>query len=82
MNIGFDEETAVEEFIIPIRDKNQVVKARYALKDTDIEKNALMSEHYIEISFALDISLSLCVQIISSGKAKSISSRKIIRPMR
>ena len=53
--IGFDEETAVEEFIIPIRDKNQVVKARYALKDTDIEKNALMSEHYIEISFALDI---------------------------
>lgn len=55
MNIGFDEETAVEEFIIPIRDKNQVVKARYALKDTDIEKNALMSEHYIEISFALDI---------------------------
>lgn len=52
--IGFDEETAVEEFIIPIRDKNQVVKARYALKDTDIEKNALMSEHYIEISFALD----------------------------
>lgn len=55
MNIGFDENTAVEEFIIPIRDKNQVVKARYALKDTDIEKNALMSEHYIEISFALDI---------------------------
>lgn len=53
--IGFDEETAVKEFIIPIRDKNQVVKARYALKDTDIEKNALMSEHYIEISFALDI---------------------------
>lgn len=53
--IGFDEETAVEEFIIPIRDKNQVVKARYALKDTDIEKNVLMSEHYIEISFALDI---------------------------
>lgn len=53
--IGFDEETAVEEFIIPIRDKNQVVKARYALKDTDIEKNALMGEHYIEISFALDI---------------------------
>lgn len=53
--IGFDEQTAVEEFIIPIRDKNQVVKARYALKDTDIEKNALMSEHYIEISFALDI---------------------------
>lgn len=53
--IGFDEETAVEEFIIPIRDKNQVVKARYALKDTDIEKNTLMSEHYIEISFALDI---------------------------
>lgn len=52
--IGFDEETAVEEFIIPIRDKNQVVKARYALKDTDIEKNALMSEHYIELSFALD----------------------------
>ncbi|WP_283687560.1 hypothetical protein [Dysgonomonas sp. Marseille-Q5470] len=52
--IGFDEETAIEEFIIPIRDKNQVVKARYALKDTDIEKNALMSEHYIEISFALD----------------------------
>lgn len=55
MNIGFDEETAVEEFIIPIRDKNQVVKARYALKDTDIEKNTLMGEHYIEISFALDI---------------------------
>ena len=54
--IGFDEETAVEEFIIPIRDKNQVVKARYALKDTDIEKNTLMGEHYIEISFALDIS--------------------------
>nr|DAL15336.1 MAG TPA_asm: tail protein [Caudoviricetes sp.] len=53
--IGFDEETAVEEFIIPIRDKNQVVKARYALKDTDIEKNTLMGEHYIEISFALDI---------------------------
>lgn len=53
--IGFDEETAVDEFIIPIRDKNQVVKARYALKDTDIEKNVLMSEHYIEISFALDI---------------------------
>lgn len=53
--IGFDEETAVEEFIIPIRDKNQVVKARYALKDTDIEKNTLMDEHYIEISFALDI---------------------------
>lgn len=53
--IGFDEQTAVEEFIIPIRDKNQVVKARYALKDTDIEKNALMSEHYIELSFALDI---------------------------
>lgn len=53
--IGFDEETAVEEFIIPIRDKNHVVKARYALKDTDIEKNALMSEHYIELSFALDI---------------------------
>lgn len=53
--IGFDEQTAVEEFIIPIRDKNQVVKARYALKDTDIEKNALMSEHYIEISFALGI---------------------------
>lgn len=53
--IGFDEETAVEEFIIPIRDKNQVVKARYALKDTDIEKNTLMSEHYIELSFALDI---------------------------
>lgn len=52
--IGFDEETAVEEFIIPIRDKNQVVKARYALKDTDIEKNTLMSEHYIELSFALD----------------------------
>ncbi|SBV94833.1 hypothetical protein KL86DYS2_10800 [uncultured Dysgonomonas sp.] len=55
MNIGFDENTAVEEFIIPIRDKNQVVKARYALKDTDIEKNTLMGEHYIEISFALDI---------------------------
>lgn len=55
MNIGFDEETAVEEFIIPIRDKNQVVKARYAIKDTDIEKNTLMGEHYIEISFALDI---------------------------
>lgn len=53
--IGFDEQTAVEEFIIPIRDKNQVVKARYALKDTDIEKNTLMGEHYIEISFALDI---------------------------
>lgn len=53
--IGFDEDTAVEEFIIPIRDKNQVVKARYALKDTDIEKNTLMGEHYIEISFALDI---------------------------
>lgn len=53
--IGFDEETAVEEFIIPIRDKNQVVKARYALKDTDIEKNTLMGEHYIELSFALDI---------------------------
>lgn len=53
--IGFDEQTAVEEFIIPIRDKNQVVKARYALKDTDIEKNALMSEHYIELSFELDI---------------------------
>lgn len=52
--IGFDEDTAEEEFIIPIRDKNQVVKARYALKDTDIEKNALMSEHYIELSFALD----------------------------
>lgn len=52
--IGFDDVTAVEEFIIPIRDKNQVVKARYALKDTDIEKNALMSEHYIELSFALD----------------------------
>lgn len=52
--IGFDEETAVEEFIIPIRDKNQVVKARYALKDTDIEKNTLMGEHYIEISFVLD----------------------------
>ena len=53
--IGFDEETAVKEFIIPIRDKNQVVKARYALKDTDIEKNTLMGEHYIELSFALDI---------------------------
>lgn len=53
--IGFDEETAEEEFIIPICDKNQVVKARYALKDTDIEKNTLMGEHYIEISFALDI---------------------------
>lgn len=53
--IGFDEQTAVEEFIIPIRDKNQVVKARYALKDTDIEKNTLMGEHYIELSFALDI---------------------------
>lgn len=53
--IGFDEDTAEEEFIIPIRDKNQVVKARYALKDTDIEKNTLMGEHYIEISFALDI---------------------------
>lgn len=52
--IGFDEETAVDEFIIPIRDKNQVVKARYALKDTDIEKNVLMGEHYIELSFALD----------------------------
>lgn len=52
--IEFDEETAVEEFIIPIREKNQVVKARYALTDTDIEKNALMSEHYIELSFVLD----------------------------
>lgn len=54
MNIGFDEKTAVEEYIIDIRDKNGVVKHRYGLTDTDIEKNVLMGDHYIEISFLLD----------------------------
>lgn len=56
MNIGFDENTAIEEFIIDIRDKNQVIKHRYALKSKDIEKNILMSEHYIELEeFELDV---------------------------
>lgn len=56
MNIGFDENTAIEEFIIDIRDKNQVIKHRYALTSKDIEKNILMSEHYIELEeFELDV---------------------------
>ncbi|MDR1715698.1 MAG: hypothetical protein LBS20_07620 [Prevotella sp.] len=54
INIGFDENTAVEEYIIDIRDKDQIIKARYALNDKDVEKNILMSEHYISISFVLD----------------------------
>lgn len=55
MNIGFDENTAVEEYIIDIRDKNQVIKHRYALNSKDIEKNILMSEHYIQLEeFSLD----------------------------
>lgn len=56
MNIGFDENTAVEEYIIDIRDKNDVIKHRYALNSKDIEKNSLMSEHYIQLEeFALDV---------------------------
>ena len=54
INIGFDENTAVEEYIIDIRDKDQIIKARYALNDKDIEKSVLMSERYISISFVLD----------------------------
>lgn len=54
INIGFDENTAIDEFILDIRDKKQVIKARYALNDKDKEKNVIMSEHYIELSFELD----------------------------
>lgn len=54
INIGFDTNTANEDFILDIRDKNQVIKVRYAINSNDIEKNVLMSEHYIEISFEYD----------------------------
>lgn len=54
INIGFDTNTSNEDFILDIRDKNQVIKARYAINSNDIEKNVLMSEHYIEFSFKYD----------------------------
>lgn len=58
INIGFDTNTANEDFILDIRDKNQVIKARYAINSSDVEKNVLMSEHYIEISFEHDSFIS------------------------
>ena len=43
-----------ENKLINIRDKNQVIKAKYAIGKDDILKYSLMNEHYIEISFELN----------------------------
>lgn len=44
--------------IIDIRDKNKVIKAKYAIGADAILKSTLMSEHYIEISFELNQNVS------------------------
>lgn len=43
-----------ENKLINIRDKNKVIKAKYAIGKDDILKYTLMTEHYIEISFELN----------------------------
>lgn len=53
IEIGIIKDTPVNK-IIDIRDKNQVIKAKYAIGKGDILKYTLMAEHYIEISFELN----------------------------
>lgn len=53
IEIGIIKDTPVNK-IIDIRDKNQVIKAKYAIGKDDILKYTLMAEHYIEISFELN----------------------------
>lgn len=50
IKIGLTDFTPVDK-IIEIRDKKEVIKAKYAISATDILKSTLMNEHYIEISF-------------------------------
>ena len=47
INIGINN-TPNEEFIIDIRDKSQVIKARIAIGKDDVHVHKLMSDHYIE----------------------------------
>ena len=47
-------DSAPETKIINIRDKNQVIKAKYCIGKDDVLKHTLMEEHYIEISFELN----------------------------
>ena len=53
IEIGIIKDTPLNK-IIDIRDKNQVIKAKYAIGKDDILKCSLMSEHFIEISFELN----------------------------
>lgn len=53
IEIGIIKDTPVNK-IIDIRDKNQFIKAKYAIDKGDILKYTLMAEHYIEISFELN----------------------------
>lgn len=47
INIGINN-TPSEEFIIDIRDKSQVIKARIAIGKDDVHVHKLMGDHYIE----------------------------------
>jgi len=57
IEIGLTAYTPADK-IINIKDKNQVIKAKYAIDANDILKYTLMKEHYIEISFEFNKSIS------------------------
>lgn len=57
IEIGIIKDTPAHK-IIDIRDKSQVIKAKYAIGKDDILKHTLMAEHYIEISFELNRNVS------------------------
>ena len=53
IKIGLTDHTPVNK-LIDIRNKNQVIKAKYAIGADDVLKYTLMTEYYIEISFSLN----------------------------